>query len=112
MLCIAILRILLEHLLLLSLIRINFVVLCQDVVFNIRSVPLFDRLLLKARRNVFHKLVGGDASGAGSTLYLQLLLLLCSAYFLLFWIHILALLRHLFTLFRHSSVIIFFLLLL
>jgi hypothetical protein len=110
MLCIAILWIFFEHLLLLSLIRINFVVLCQDVIFDIRSVPFFDRLLLKAWRNVLFKLVGWDASRASSTLYLQLLLFRISAYLLLLR-HILALLRHLFTLFRHSSVIIFFLLL-
>ena len=108
MLCIAILRVFFQHLLLLSLIRVNFVVLGQDVVLHIRSALLLDRWL-EARRNVLGELVSRNPSLGGSALNLQLLLL-CSAYLGVLR-HILALLRHLFALLAHSPVVILFLLL-
>lgn len=107
MLCIAILWVFFKHLLLLSLIRVNFVVLCQDIVFYIRSVPFLD-WWLEAWWDIICKLVSWDSTLSGSALNLQLLLL-CSAYLWVFR-HILALLRHLFTLLAHSSVVILFLL--
>lgn len=108
MLCIAILRVFFQHLLLLSLIRVNFVVLGQDVVLHIRSVLLLD-CWLEAWWNVLGELVSWDPSLSGSALNLQLLLLR-SAYLGILR-DILALLRHLFALLAHSPVVILFLLL-
>ena len=77
-----ILRIFFEHLLLLCLVRVNFIVLRQNIVFDIRSIS-FLRSLSKTWRHVviLINLVSWDSTRGCSTLNFDLRCLNC-AYFL------------------------------
>ena len=106
-----ILRILLQHLLLLSLIRVYLIIFRQDIVFDIRSSS-FLRWLLKAWGQIFilHNLISWNPSRTSCSLYFDLTGLRV-AHFLIFLRHILLWLRgirlNLITLLAVSSRFIF-----